>query len=824
LLAWYLLVEDPQRRLEVQPISTLAHQASVVHHITQQPALRRVLLADEVGLGKTVEAGLLIKQLLTQKPSARILYLAPARLVRSVRTELNKLGLMFRSWVASAERDARLDDNRVVASIHRAALEERQKEILAAPAWDMIVVDECHHLSDWAPGGGKPVAQYRLVEKLAERLGDEGRLLLMSGTPHQGHADRFKNLLKLLQRKSEPEEVLAGRVIYRTKEDVRDWDGQPLFPGRQVNSPVVVDLGDAHVEWLGRIHDFFEPDRARSGDRSAQRRAAGWRAGQALQWASSSIQAGLGYLVRQAVRAELTPKKLPILTKAVAALRPYRMGDVDEPVEPLYQRIAKEVGRQLTDDDDEDIEEIVPDDGKWRPDPQSLAALLEEGIEILEEVADKKWDLLWERLLVPAGEEKVVLFAQPIETVTAVADYIQRKTGRRPALIIGNQNETAREEEVQRFWDPKGPQFLVSSRAGGEGINLQVARRLVHLDVPWNPMDLEQRIGRVHRFKSRRTILVDTLVVKDSREVDTYAYAREKLMTIASTLVPADRFDALFSRVMALVPPEELQDVLVQSPIGPLTDDDKRKLAELVTRGFDQWRGFHERYSSQQQQIQALDAGHATWDDLAEFVLQHMDGKAAEGFSSLKFMFEKGEVVESAQTARVINIKGKSYACGDYGGMPVTRDDGASADRLGTNVPVVASVLRSVAFPGDAVGAAHLRWPEGEPRPMEGTFGVLALARQAVRWEGSYAEGATTLHVFLVRSDGQVTEVAPEARGRTVRTLAKAVVRREPATEPALVEALQQAELSCMRTLKRPADDDRETKFGVTPLFAAIVE
>ena len=83
-------------------------------------------------------------------------------------------------------------------------------------------------------------------------------------------------------------------------------------------------------------------------------------------------------------------------------------------------------------------------------------------------------------------------------------------------------------------------------------------------------MDLEQRIGRVHRFLSRRTILVDTVVVKDSREVDTYAFAREKLRAIASTMVPEDRFEALFSRVMSLVPPEELQSVMAQGPVGPL--------------------------------------------------------------------------------------------------------------------------------------------------------------------------------------------------------------------------------------------------------------
>src|SRR5205814_9638269 len=117
----------------------------------------------------------------------------------------------------------------------------------------------------------------------------------------------------------------------------------------------------------------------------------------------------------------------------------------------------------------------------------------------------------------------------------------------------GNQTDLEREAEINTFMREDGPQYLVSSRAGGEGLNLQVARRLVHVDVPWNPMDLEQRVGRVHRFGSRRTIIVDTVVVRDSREAHAYRVARQRLEVIARTLVSPERFDALFTRVMGFV-------------------------------------------------------------------------------------------------------------------------------------------------------------------------------------------------------------------------------------------------------------------------------
>src|SRR5207237_953689 len=119
LRAYFLVGEDPQRRLDARQVNTLAHQVSLIQHIQESPSLKRVLIADEVGLGKTIEAGLLIQELLTQNAGLRVLYLAPARLVRNVRREFNRLDLAFRQWTAS-DRDARLEDPLVVASIHRA--------------------------------------------------------------------------------------------------------------------------------------------------------------------------------------------------------------------------------------------------------------------------------------------------------------------------------------------------------------------------------------------------------------------------------------------------------------------------------------------------------------------------------------------------------------------------------------------------------------------------------------------------------------------------------------------------------------------------------
>jgi hypothetical protein len=656
------------------------------------------------------------------------------------------------------------------------------------------------------------------------------RLILMTGTPHQGHRDRFDNLLTLLQSEGETAESIAGRVIYRTKDDVCDWDGRPLFPKRQVNMPRVVDLGPNHRGWLEHIHDLFEPSEEIATSGQARRRAVGWRCGQALQWATSSIEAGLGYLVRQAIRAGWPTTQVE-LADAIVALRPYRRGRVDEPVADLYSRIAKEVGRQDNDGDIDDLEEDdeATETARWKPDRLKLTSLLAEGVRLLRAAPDAKWQYLYDEILVSAGSEKVVLFAQPIETVTALARFLEAKTGKPPARIVGMQSEEERTAEIEAFWSPSGPQFLVSSRAGGEGLNLQVARRLVHVDVPWNPMELEQRVGRVHRFMSKKKIIVDTVVVRDSREVHTYRIAREKLEQISKAVVPADRFDATFSRVMSLVPPDELQDILGERALGPLNDEETGRIAQLVSQGFERWKGFHDRYSAQLGQIRALDAGQARWSDLARFARDHLGARPAEGFSALRFRWDEGDVVEASETATVLEIEGAPFACGDYGGMPVTRDDGRRAESLGLNVPLISHELRRIAFPEAAVGAAHIRWPDGHPPPVEGIrqpFALLMIARVTLRSEqGTFVETNAGLHAAVVTVDAPPIMLSPEIRGNAIRAMLDAVARREPEDAPLLVEAVRREGEGIIQSLRRPTEDEHSGRIShaVIPLVAAIV-
>ena len=653
----------------------------------------------------------------------------------------------------------------------------------------------------------------------------------MSGTPHQGNPDRFKNLLRLLRAPGEPESALAGRVIYRTKEDVVGWHDQPLFPLREVNKPKIIPLIPEYESWLEQIYRFYVPDDPTSVgvSKSARRRAAGWRCAQALQWAASSVHAGLGYLVRQAVRLGWDLSHVE-LQKAIIAIRPYRLGPPNEETSALFARISKEVARQTQSQDVDDIEDSDESD-QWSADPEQLSTLLRQGVKLLAQLADSKWEFIWDEILVAAGNDQVVLFAQPIETVTALSNFLSRKTGIKPALIIGGQTESDREEEVTRFWDGK-TQFLVSSRAGSEGINLQCAHRLVHVDVPWNPMEMEQRVGRVHRFGSRMTITVDTVVLERSREERAYAVAYEKLGNIARSLTKDQgRFEELFARVMSLIPPTELQEIMAQAAVGPLSSDDCDRIADLVETGYFNWRDFHDKFHAEQI-LRVPDPGQATWEDLEKFVTQYVKGKPVPGFSSLRFERRDKKQIESVlETIPVFELPdGSLVCCADVGGRPIVGPNGTTVRPAGLNVPLIAAALRTAAFSNEPTGVAHLRWSESAPKPAgipDGLLGFVSVARIALHRDvgSGWVEYKNEFHLWLVPKTGTPFEIIGESLGQAVRTILAAGVRAKIDLDPALVGQMSALESNLIDQYRRRTEVDVTTgmRYAVFPLCAIII-
>jgi hypothetical protein len=341
-------------------------------------------------------------------------------------------------------------------------------------------------------------------------------------------------------------------------------------------------------------------------------------------------------------------------------------------------------------------------------------------------------------------------------------------------------------------------------------------------------MELEQRVGRVHRFGSRQTILLDSVVMRNSREEEAYAVADQKLRMIARALVAPERFNALFSRVMSLIPPEELQEVLLRHREDE-SQIDSEKIGQLVQDGFSKWKAFHEKYSAEQKKIQTLNAGLAAWDDVYEFLCEYAGARPTDGYSVLQFLLKEGEIESTLKDARVVTFDGNSFfACGDYAGAPVYGPGNAVAQQIGLNIPEVTSALRRVAFPERIGGAAHIRWPKDVELTFrtQYPFGVLIVMKQSLRMEQTtWFEGPMVLNCYVVDRGGNITPVTGEDRAVLLRGIYKSTVRTRPDDDVELQRKISEAEARLSTDLRRITRQelDEGTRYGVIPLFAGVV-
>ena len=176
-------------------------------------------------------------------------------------------------------------------------------------------------------------------------------------------------------------------------------------------------------------------------------------------------------------------------------------------------------------------------------------------------------------------------------------------------------------------------------------------------------MDMEQRVGRVHRFGSRETVIVDTVVVKDSREWDAYRVARDKLALITRTLVESERFESVFSRVMSLLSQDDFTNLMVNGFGAPLSGADRDRLADLVQQGFQKWKEFHRKYGTERSAIKTQDPGLATWDDLKEFLKSMQGPEMVPGYTRQAFARD-GDNVRAVQTeAQVLRFGERTRTC-----------------------------------------------------------------------------------------------------------------------------------------------------------------
>ena len=560
-------------------IDLLPHQVVLTHRIaTASP--RRFLIADEVGLGKTIETALILRELASRGELDRALMVVPAGLVNNWHRELNEVfNLGFEVFgsegdITDRKTNAFAKHDRLIASIDTLKRPARIRRLLDAPRWDLVVFDEAHHLSASRNGG-----KVRKTEnyKLAEALKDHSRdLLLLSATPHQGNHFQFWMLVQLMNPTlfANPEDMLGNRhrlntvMFRRSKADACQPDGSPLFARRCVHTEsFLMNLDERR--FYEKLREYLQDGFNLARRQGNQGRALGFLMAIFQKIAASSFAAVRRTLKRRLLmltlhEAHLRDRELDIeererlineareLIHEEFALPHDSMGrsEADRVLADLKYRLLKKL--------DKDALEMAADPygseyASTHAEEAAAAAvnlhLPEERQRIVELLSafPQQRETKAQKLLDGLGtlwrqnpDEKIVVFATYLGSVDLIAHEINQTFPGQGVAVLRGGDHGAKVAAERRFRQKDGPRVLVCTAAGREGINLQFSRILFNFDLPWNPMDVEQRIGRIHRYGQNYTAQVYNLVLSDTIEGRIYLMLDEKLTEIARTVGKVD--------------------------------------------------------------------------------------------------------------------------------------------------------------------------------------------------------------------------------------------------------------------------------------------
>lgn len=554
---------DPFLAVHTSAIEPLPHQITAVYGemLPRQPL--RFLLADDPGAGKTIMAGLLIKELRVRGDVRRCLICAPGSLVEQWQDEMQrKFGLGFEIITRERIETAKTgnpfaEHDLVIGRLDHMARNENVQARAAAVEWDLVVCDEAHKMS--AHYYGKKVEETKRYQ-LGRRLRECTRhFLLLTATPHSGKEDDFQLFLALLdperfegRRRDAAVPADAGDIMRRMmKEDLCKFDGTRLFPERRAYT-VQYELSDAERELYEAVTAYVTEEMNRA-DRLAQEGQGrrGNNVGFALtilqRRLASSPEAIYRSLENRRKRLEDRLRKLWQQGATQAALvqetddpRAYS-ADVDYDADEFYDRPEDEFIREEDEVVDRataarTVEELEREIGVLR-------GLEEEARHVRNAGTDRKWEELSavlqtdERMFGDGRREKLIIFTEHRATLDYLRRRIEALLGRAEAVVVihGSLNRDTRRAHQERFINDPDVCILVATDAAGEGVNLQRAHLVVNYDLPWNPNRIEQRFGRVHRIGQTEVCHMWNLVASETREGAVYHRLLLKLETMAAS-------------------------------------------------------------------------------------------------------------------------------------------------------------------------------------------------------------------------------------------------------------------------------------------------
>lgn len=546
----------------------------------------RYLLADEVGLGKTIEAGLILRELKIRGLVRRILVVAPAGLVTQwvseMKTHFNEdFRLIIPSNLAALRQVAGLDDAENLWRMHdqvvcpldsvkpldsrrgwtneQVARYNRERfEDLVSAGWDLIVVDEAHRLG----GSTEQVARFKLGESLAQAA---PYLLLLTATPHQGKSDSFRRIIGFIDADAIPSgeavtrDVVAPYVIRTEKRRAIDAQGNPLFKPRHTQL-TPVEWGAGHQEQRA-LYDAVT-EYVRDGYNRAMREkqtAVGFLMILMQRLITSSTAAIRTALERRLEVLDLPSGQLSLFPEDIA--EEWSTLDSQDQLDTVLKARLKGLK-----DERREVELLLSAARRCEvrgPDVKALALL-----EVAQRLQREEND----------PQLKVLVFTEFVPTQAMLADFLTQR-GFAVVCLNGSLDLEERKQVQRRF--ATDAQVLVSTDAGGEGLNLQFCHVVVNYDLPWNPMKLEQRIGRVDRIGQKFIVRALNFALDDTVELRVRDVLEEKLQRILEEFGVDKLADVLDSEEGG-VPFEEL---FVQSVLSP-KDAEKRAtaLAEEIRR------------------------------------------------------------------------------------------------------------------------------------------------------------------------------------------------------------------------------------------------